>query len=82
MRIDIVSIFPDVFEAPLSSSMLGLARETGLLELGVRQEIADRIPEPDQGRCWAELQGVHHFTPDLGPIVVQLLAKLPDQIRQ
>lgn len=33
MRVDIVSIFPGVFEGPLSSSMLGIARSRGLLEV-------------------------------------------------
>lgn len=33
MIIDIVSIFPGMFEGPLSASIVGLARERGLLEL-------------------------------------------------
>jgi tRNA (guanine37-N1)-methyltransferase len=31
--VDIISIFPEMFEAPLSASIVGLARERGLLEL-------------------------------------------------
>ena len=33
MRIDIVSIFPEVFDAPLSASMVGLARERRILDV-------------------------------------------------
>ena len=33
MIIDIVSIFPDMFEGPLSASIIGSARERGLLEV-------------------------------------------------
>lgn len=33
MIVDIISIFPGMFEAPLSASIVGLARERGLLEL-------------------------------------------------
>jgi len=33
MIIDIVSIFPDMFEVPLTTSIIGLARERGLLEV-------------------------------------------------
>jgi tRNA (guanine37-N1)-methyltransferase len=33
MIVDVVSIFPGMFEAPLSASIVGLARERGLLEL-------------------------------------------------
>lgn len=33
MIIDIVSIFPDMFEGPLSASIIGLAQERGLLEV-------------------------------------------------
>ncbi len=51
MRIDIVSIFPEVFEAPLSASMLGIAREKGLLSLQVHDL-----------RDWTE--GVHRQTDD------------------
>jgi tRNA (guanine37-N1)-methyltransferase len=31
--VDVISIFPEMFEAPLSASIVGLARERGLLEL-------------------------------------------------
>jgi tRNA (guanine37-N1)-methyltransferase len=30
---DVISIFPGMFEAPLSASIIGLARERGLVEL-------------------------------------------------
>lgn len=33
MIVDIITIFPEVFEAPLSSSMLGMAQERGLLDV-------------------------------------------------
>jgi len=33
MIADVITIFPDMFEAPMSASIVGLARERGLLEL-------------------------------------------------
>ena len=33
MIFDVISIFPDMFEAPMSASILGIARERGLIEL-------------------------------------------------
>lgn len=35
MRVDIVTLFPQFFEVPLATSILGRAREQGHLELGV-----------------------------------------------
>jgi len=35
MRIDVLTIFPEMFEGPMSASMMGLAREKGVLELHV-----------------------------------------------
>lgn len=35
MRVDVVTIFPDMFEAPMSASMIGIAREKALLDLHV-----------------------------------------------
>lgn len=35
MRIDVLTILPEMFEAPLSASMLGIARERGVAELHV-----------------------------------------------
>ena len=35
MLIDVVTIFPDMFPVVLSTSMVGLARERGLLEVGI-----------------------------------------------
>ncbi len=35
MRVDIISIFPEVFDVAASTSMLGIARERGLLDLRV-----------------------------------------------
>ena len=35
MIVDIVTIFPDMFTGPMSTSMVGLARERGLLELSL-----------------------------------------------
>lgn len=32
MIVDVITIFPDMFEAPMSTSIVGLARERGLLE--------------------------------------------------
>ena len=45
MRVDIVTIFPEMCQAPLSLSIMGRAQEKGLLELGVhdlRQWTTDR----------------------------------------
>ncbi|MDP2182876.1 MAG: tRNA (guanosine(37)-N1)-methyltransferase TrmD [Actinomycetota bacterium] len=45
MIIDVITIFPGMFEAPMSTSMLGLARERGLLDLrlhDLRQWTTDR----------------------------------------
>ena len=33
MRIDILTLFPEMFEGPLGSSMLGRARDKGILEI-------------------------------------------------
>src|SRR5262245_52106191 len=35
MRIDVITIFPSIFEGPLRASLLGRAVEAGLLEVGV-----------------------------------------------
>jgi len=35
MRIDVLTIFPEMFEGPMSASMMGLAREKGALDLHV-----------------------------------------------
>ena len=35
MRIDVVTIFPDLFAGPLQTSIVGRAAETGLVEFGV-----------------------------------------------
>lgn len=35
MRIDVVTLFPDLFDAPLRTSVIGRALERGLLEVGV-----------------------------------------------
>lgn len=32
MKIDVVTIFPDMFEGPMSASMIGLSRERGILD--------------------------------------------------
>ena len=45
MIVDVITIFPDMFDAPMSASMVGLARERGLLELrchDLRQWTHDR----------------------------------------
>src|SRR5438067_12730241 len=34
-RVDIISVFPQVFEGPLTQSLLGKARERGLVDLRV-----------------------------------------------
>jgi len=52
MRIDVITLFPDVFEAVTSSSMLGIARERGILEFFVHDL-----------RDWA-LPGVHRQVDD------------------
>ncbi len=51
MRVDVVSIFPDVFQPVLASSMLGIAQERGLLDVRLRDL-----------RDWA--QGVNRQTDD------------------
>lgn len=35
MRVDVITIFPSMFDDPMSASMVGLARERGLLDLHV-----------------------------------------------
>ncbi|MDZ4181057.1 MAG: tRNA (guanosine(37)-N1)-methyltransferase TrmD [Coriobacteriia bacterium] len=35
MRIDVLTILPDMFSAPMSASVIGIAREKGLLEIHV-----------------------------------------------
>jgi tRNA (guanine37-N1)-methyltransferase len=35
MRVDVLTIFPDMFEGPMSTSMIGLARQKGALDLHV-----------------------------------------------
>jgi tRNA (guanine37-N1)-methyltransferase len=52
MRIDVITLFPDVFEPIMSSSMLGIARERGVLEFFVHDL-----------RDWA-LPGVHRQVDD------------------
>jgi tRNA (guanine37-N1)-methyltransferase len=52
VRIDVVTLFPDVFDAVLSSSMLGIARDRGILEFVVHDL-----------RDWA-LPGVHRQVDD------------------
>ncbi len=45
MIVDVITIFPQMFEGPMSTSMVGLARERGLLELRVhdlREYATDR----------------------------------------
>jgi tRNA (guanine37-N1)-methyltransferase len=49
--VDVISIFPGMFEAPLSASIVGLARERGLLELRTHDL-----------RTWA--RDKHHTTDD------------------
>jgi tRNA (guanine37-N1)-methyltransferase len=51
LKVDVVSIFPDVFEPVLGSSMLGIARDRGLLDVTVHDL-----------RDWAE--GVHRQVDD------------------
>jgi tRNA (guanine37-N1)-methyltransferase len=52
VRIDVITLFPDVFEGVMSSSMLGIARERGILEFFVHDL-----------RDWA-LPGVHRQVDD------------------
>jgi tRNA (guanine37-N1)-methyltransferase len=52
VRIDVISLFPDVFDAVVSSSMLGVARERGILDFHVHDL-----------RDWA-LPGVHRQVDD------------------
>ncbi len=52
MRIDVITLFPDIFASVVSSSMLGIARERGILEF-----------ETHDLRQWA-LPGVHRQVDD------------------
>ncbi len=52
MRVDIVTVLPEVFDAPLSASMIGIARERGLLDVHIHDL-----------RDWA-LPGVHRQVDD------------------
>ena len=52
MRVDILTVLPDMFEGPLSASMIGIARERGLLDVAVHDL-----------RDWA-LPGVHRQVDD------------------
>ena len=52
MRVDILTVLPTIFEAPLSASMIGIARERGLLDVTVHDL-----------REWA-LPGVHRQVDD------------------
>ena len=50
MRIDVVTIFPGIFESPLRESLLGRAIEAGLLDVGVhdlRDSTSDRHRQVD-----------------------------------
>lgn len=50
MIVDVITIFPTMFEGPMSASMVGLARERGLLELRVhdlREYTEDRHRSTD-----------------------------------
>ncbi|TLM77461.1 MAG: tRNA (guanosine(37)-N1)-methyltransferase TrmD [Actinobacteria bacterium] len=73
MRIDILSVLPDVFEAPLSASMLGIARSSGALDLHVHDL-----------RGWA-LPGVHRQVDDApyggGPGMVLRCEPVFDAVR-
>src|SRR5581483_1386397 len=53
MRVDVVTLFPEMFRGPLDASIIGLARERGLLDLRVhnlrdwaadRHKVADDTP--------------------------------------
>jgi tRNA (guanine37-N1)-methyltransferase len=52
MRIDVITLFPEVFESIVSSSMLGIARQRGILEF-----------QAHDLRTWA-LPGVHRQVDD------------------
>lgn len=52
MRVDIVTVLPSIFEVPMSASMVGIARDRGLLDLHVHDL-----------RDWA-LPGVHRQVDD------------------
>jgi tRNA (guanine37-N1)-methyltransferase len=73
MRVDIVSVLPEVFDAPLSASMIGIARERGLLDVHVHDL-----------RDWA-LPGVHRQVDDApyggGPGMVMRPEPLSGAIR-
>ena len=36
MRIDVITLFPELVEGPLGTSIIGRAAESGLVEFGVR----------------------------------------------
>ncbi len=51
VRVDVLTIFPEMFDAPMSASIVGLAREKGLLELHAPQpEGLDARPPPHHRR--------------------------------
>lgn len=60
MKIDIVTIFPEMCSAPLGASMMGRAQEKGILQLAVhdlRQWSTDKHRRVDdipygEGRGW------------------------------
>ncbi|NIP42373.1 MAG: tRNA (guanosine(37)-N1)-methyltransferase TrmD, partial [candidate division Zixibacteria bacterium] len=35
MRIEVLTIFPEIFDSPIKSSLLGKARDDGILEINV-----------------------------------------------
>jgi tRNA (guanine37-N1)-methyltransferase len=51
MRIDILTIFPEIFEAPLGAGLLGKAIEAGSLEVVVSdiRDFADDSRRPGHG---------------------------------
>ena len=54
MRIDVVTIFPGIFESPLRESLLGRAIEAGLLDIRVhdlRDSTSDRHRQVDDESC-------------------------------
>lgn len=52
MRIDVITLFPELFEPVMNSSMMGIARDRGVLEFAAHDL-----------RCWA-LPGVHRQVDD------------------
>ncbi len=67
MRIDILTIFPEIFEAPLKAGLLGKAIEAGSLEVVV-SDIRDFASEPHRSVDDAPFGGGPGMVMTCGPL--------------